>query len=395
MAIDFGRAARGIATGYISEVLADRRKADEERYDRIKLAENQYYNVDYPAFKAEEKIRDGNVAFIKAELGPIVANYLDAQNITLDNANTRSIVKQFKESGFTDLEKLEINSNILGRKKERRLELDDKLNAVINREQNKPGGISANIAKMFFSKPEEDIAKVGVNQGTGMDAQTQDETAQVQQPDTFTPLSELLGTTGNKFDFNNMNHRAAAGDVESRFSRFFQDPENFDVYDFSSRPDLTADYQSYKDAGYKGSEIEFAFQKFMEENLATPEFGGLEYTGGYRAFDEKVAAKKESEKDKAVVGDNKKFPDASSQIDKDFPDIQIKDDKDAKVDKIPGVLITDETRAIMKEAREARSAIMNDPNLSEEEKERRMDILRESVKKDIKAAGSNPDAFNI
>ena len=31
MAIDFGRAARGIATGYISEVVKDRERADKEK----------------------------------------------------------------------------------------------------------------------------------------------------------------------------------------------------------------------------------------------------------------------------------------------------------------------------------------------------------------------------
>jgi hypothetical protein len=379
--MSIGDALTGIATGYISEALRDSRQADQERYDRIKLAENQYYNVDLPNYKREEKLRDANIAYINAELGPVYANYFDAQGITLDSTNTRSFVKQFKDAGFSETEKLEIESTITGRRKERQEDLDEKLAMIRDRESRKSGGIGDNIAKMFFSKDEEDISKVGVKQGTDMEAPPQD---------TFTPISELLGTTGNKFDFNNMNHRAAAGDVESRFSRFFQDPENFDVYDFSSRPDLTADYQSYKDAGYKGSEIEFAFQKFMEENLATPEFGGLEYTGGYRAFDEKVAANRQQKEIKANVGDDKKF-DQDTSI--DFRDETVS--KDPKVDNATGVINFDETNAIMKEAREARSAILNDANLSESEKERRMNILRNQVKKDIEATGADPNRFRI
>ena len=379
--MSIGDALTGIATGYISEALRDSRQADQERYDRIKLAENQYYNVDLPNYKREEKLRDANIAYINAELGPVYANYFDAQGITLDSTNTRSFVKQFKDAGFSETEKLEIESTITGRRKERQEDLDEKLAMIRDRESRKSGGIGDNIAKMFFSKDEEDISKVGVKQGTDMEAPPQD---------TFTPMSELLGTTGNKFDFNNMNHRAAAGDVESRFSRFFQDPENFDVYDFSSRPDLTADYQSYKDAGYKGSEIEFAFQKFMEENLATPEFGGLEYTGGYRAFDEKVAANRQQKEIKANVGDDKKF-DQDTSI--DFRDETVS--KDPKVDNATGVINFDETNAIMKEAREARSAILNDANLSESEKERRMNILRNQVKKDIEATGADPNRFRI
>jgi len=37
MAIDFGRAARGIATGYISEVIRDRRQADQEKYENLQF----------------------------------------------------------------------------------------------------------------------------------------------------------------------------------------------------------------------------------------------------------------------------------------------------------------------------------------------------------------------
>ena len=218
--MSIGDALTGIATGYISEALRDSRQADQERYDRIKLAENQYYNVDLPNYKREEKLRDANIAYINAELGPVYANYFDAQGVTLDSTNTRSFVKQFKDAGFSEPERLQIESTITGRRKERQQDLDEKLAMIRDRESRKSGGIGDNIARMFFSKDEEDISKVGVKQGTDMEAPPQD---------TFTPMSELLGTAGsNKFDFNNMNHSRAIGRVESRFNRFFQDPERFE-----------------------------------------------------------------------------------------------------------------------------------------------------------------------
>ena len=380
--MSIGDALTGIATGYISEALRDSRQADQERYDRIKLAENQYYNVDLPNYKREEKLRDANIAYINAELGPVYANYFDAQGVTLDSTNTRSFVKQFKDAGFSEPERLQIESTITGRRKERQQDLDEKLAMIRDRESRKSGGIGDNIARMFFSKDEEDISKVGVKQGTDMEAPPQD---------TFTPMSELLGTAGsNKFDFNNMNHSRAIGRVESRFNRFFQDPERFDVYDFSSQPSLTADFKEYQDAGYQGSIQEFAFQKFAEQQLATKEFGELQYTGGYRAFDEKVASNRQQKEVKANVGDDKKF-DQDTSI--DFRDETIS--KDPKVDNATGVINFDETNAIMKEAREARSAILNDANLSESEKERRMNILRNQVKKDIEATGADSNRFRI
>ena len=242
---------------------------------------------------------------------------------------------------------------------------------------------------MFFPNEGQDIAEVGVKQDVA--------------PTTEMKSIMQIEGTGKVFDFNNMNHARAIQRVESRFNRFFQDPEKFDTYDFSSQPSLIADYKEYQDAGYEGSIQEFAFQKFAERLLATKEFGELQYTGGYRAFDEKVAANRAGTQSKAVPEDGKKF-----DTDKDFPDIQVgqettaaaeqdtktKIDKDPKVDKAPtGINI--ETNAIVKEAREARASIMNDPTLSEDEKDRRMEVLQESFRKELEAVGADPNRYRI
>jgi hypothetical protein len=236
---------------------------------------------------------------------------------------------------------------------------------------------------MFFPGKDKDIADVGIGQvgEQPMATETEEQVTDIKQP---IPLRDILGD-GNTFTFNNSDHRMAAGDVESRFNRFFQDPERFDTYDFSSRPDLLVDYDEYKAAGFMGNTTEFAFQKFMEQNLATPEFGNLQYTGGYRAFDKKVADNRAGTESKAMPGDNKKF-----DTDKDFPSI----DKDPKVDKAPaGINI--ETNAIVKEAREARASIMNDPNLSDTEKDKRMGDLQELFKKELEAVGADPNRYRI
>ena len=36
--VDISRAVRGIATGYISEVIRDRRQADQEKYENLQYA---------------------------------------------------------------------------------------------------------------------------------------------------------------------------------------------------------------------------------------------------------------------------------------------------------------------------------------------------------------------
>ena len=388
MAIDFGRAARGIATGYLTAKVADTAAQDELNRDFILQARNQYFNVDKPNFIADEKKRSANIDFIATKLSPVYANYADANNITLSDVNTRDFISSINDLSNEDKFKLE--STITQRKKTRTQTFDEKNKFITDQFANLPGGPgSMNITSMFFPNEGQDIAEVGVKQGTVPTGEMQS-------------IMQIEGT-GKKFTFTNNDHRQAAGDVESRFNRFFQDPERFDVYDFSSRPDLLADYDEYKAAGFMGSETEFAFQKFMEQNLATPEFGNLEYTGGYRVFDEKVAANRAGTQSKAVPEDGKKF-----DTDKDFPNIEVgqettaaatqdtktKIDKDPKVDKAPtGINI--ETNAIVKEAREARASIMNDPNLSEDEKDRRMEALEESFRKELEAVGADPNRYRI
>ena len=388
MAIDFGRAARGIATGYLTAKVADTAAQDELNRDFILQARNQYFNVDKPNFVADEKRRSANIDFISTKLSPVYANYADANNITLSDVNTRDFISSINDLSNEDKFKLE--STITQRKKERTQTFDEKNKFITDQFANLSGGPgSTNITSMFFPNEGQDIAEVGVKQGTVPTGEMQS-------------IMQIEGT-GKKFTFTNNDHRQAAGDVESRFNRFFQDPERFDVYDFSSRPDLLADYDEYKAAGFMGSETEFAFQKFMEQNLATPEFGNLEYTGGYRVFDEKVAANRAGTQSKAVPEDGKKF-----DTDKDFPNIEVgqettaaatqdtktKIDKDPKADKAPtGINI--ETNAIVKEAREARASIMNDPNLSEDEKDRRMEALEESFRKELEAVGADPNRYRI
>ena len=388
MAIDFGRAARGIATGYLTAKVADTAAQDELNRNFILQATDQYFNVDKPNFVADEKKRSANIDFIATKLSPVYANYADANNITLNDVNTRDFINSINDLSNEDKFKLE--STITQRKKERTQTFDEKNKFITDQFANLPGGPgSTNITSMFFPNEGQDIAEVGVKQDVA--------------PTTEMKSIMQIEGTGKVFDFNNMNHARAIQRVESRFNRFFQDPEKFDTYDFSSQPSLIADYKEYQDAGYEGSIQEFAFQKFAERLLATKEFGELQYTGGYRAFDEKVAANRAGTQSKAVPEDGKKF-----DTDKDFPDIQVgqettaaaeqdtktKIDKDPKVDKAPtGINI--ETNAIVKEAREARASIMNDPTLSEDEKDRRMEVLQESFRKELEAVGADPNRYRI
>ena len=163
MAIDFGRAARGIATGYLTAKVADTAAQDELNRNFILQATDQYFNVDKPNFVADEKKRSANIDFIATKLSPVYANYADANNITLSDVNTRDFISSINDLSNEDKFKLE--STITQRKKERTQTFDDKHAHILNNEMFKSGGTgSMNMMKMFFPKEGEDISEVGVKQ---------------------------------------------------------------------------------------------------------------------------------------------------------------------------------------------------------------------------------------
>jgi hypothetical protein len=95
MAIDFGRVARGVATGYLTAKVADTAAQDDLNREFILQARNQYFNVDKPNFIADEKKRSANIDFIATKLSPVYANYADANNITLSDVNTRDFIRHW------------------------------------------------------------------------------------------------------------------------------------------------------------------------------------------------------------------------------------------------------------------------------------------------------------
>ena len=138
MAIDFGRAARGIATGYLSAKIADTEAQDELNREFILQARNQYYNVDKPNFVADEKKRSANIDFISTKLSPVYGNYADANNITLSDVNTRDFISSINDLSNEDKFKLE--STITQRKKERTQTFDERNKFITDQFANLPGG---------------------------------------------------------------------------------------------------------------------------------------------------------------------------------------------------------------------------------------------------------------
>jgi hypothetical protein len=77
MAIDFGRAARGIATGYLGAKIANTEANDRLKEDIIRQSGQNFYNNTLPEFQKREKNRENTYNQVSKIYGNDVAEYFD------------------------------------------------------------------------------------------------------------------------------------------------------------------------------------------------------------------------------------------------------------------------------------------------------------------------------
>ena len=399
MAIDFGRAARGIATGYLTAKVADTAAQDELNREFILQARNQYFNVDKPNFIADEKKRSANIDYISTKLSPVYANYADANNITLSDVNTRDFISSVNDLSNEDKFKLE--STIVSRKKERTKTFDEQNKFVTDGFKNLKGGFgSMNMTNMFFPNEGQDIAEVGVKQDVAPTTEMKS-------------IMEIEGT-GGMYDFNNTAHRQLERIGATQFNQLFFD-RNTQRFNFaisgdkkdgefvdSRYPTVQLLKKGYADAVKQGYEFGFevyARDKFIQLIMESRGIKG--YTGtlppeaptaeaGTTEAGTTEAAATTTET-KAVPEDGKKF---------DAPDTsQIGVKEDAKINILSKRPLEGggfgSAATVINDLRDIIARISDSPSLSDDEKSKRIDIARSRAKERLEAMGLDPDNFNL
>ena len=399
MAIDFGRAARGIATGYLAAKVADTAEQDKMNRDFILQARDQYFNVDKPQFVAEEKERQANIKYIQANLpnGVAISNYADVNDFTLDKRMTVKFVDDVKN--LTDDERFNLESTIIQRKKDRTQTFDDKHSHIVNNEQFKSGGSgSMNMMKVFFPKEGEDIGEVGIGQ------------AKVPMTENITPLSEITGTSGNMYDISNPKHLQLERIASTAFDKqFFDRTQNRYIFSIpadknkdgsfvdSRYPTLQFIKEGYDDAvnnGYNLGFANYARDKFVQGVLDRRGIEGFtgtlpQETPAAEAGTTEAAAT--TTETKAEAGDGKKF---------DAPDTsQIGVKEDAKINlqskrKVEGGGFGS-AATVINDLRDIIARISDSPSLSDDDKSSRIDTARARAKERLEAMGLDSDNFNL
>ena len=381
MAIDFGRAARGIATGYLSAKVADTAAQDELNREFILQATDQYFNVDKPNFIADEKKRSANIDFISTKLSPVYANYADANNITLSDVNTRDFISSINDLSNEDKFKLE--STITQRKKTRTQTFDEKNKFITDQFANLPGGPgSTNITSMFFPNEGQDIAEVGVKQG---DVPTGE----------MKSIMQIEGT-GGIYDFD--KHRVPRNNASNFFTGFFvndlrQPSISFPkgTPQFELMQELLKGYDEAEAAGFNKGKYEYARLNYIDQELKREGITG--FPTGFPTVEkaETTEAAATTTETKAVPEDGKKFdkPDTSK--------IGVKED--AKINILSNRPMegggTSSAAVVINDLREIIAKISDSPSLSADEKEKRIELAKQRARERIQSMGLDLDKFNI
>ena len=381
--VDIARAVRGISTGYLRAKVADTAEQDKLNQEFILAAKDQYYNVDKPQFMADEKKRSANIDFISTKLSPVYANYADANNITLSDVNTKDFIDSINDLSNQDKYKLE--STIVNRKKERVQSFDDK-NKFIQEQflKMKGGPGDMNLMKVFFPNQGNDIAEVGIKQPTETTEATKTSDLPMQS------VMQIEGTGSGIYNFD--DHRVPRNNASNFFTGFFvndlrQPSISFPkgTPQFVLMNELLKGYDEAEAAGFNKGKYEYARLNYIDQELKRE---GI--TGFPTGFSTEVKSNIPQET-KAAPGDGQKFdaPDVSKIGVKEDANINIQSKRQIEGGGSSSAAV------VINDLREIISKISDSPSLSDDEKEKRIDVAKDRARERIKSMGLDLDQFNI
>ena len=384
MAIDFGRAARGIATGYLTAKVADTAAQDELNRDFILQARNQYFNVDKPNFVADEKKRTSNIELISTKLSPVYANYADAQNITLSDVNSRGFVDSV--SNLSNEDKFKLESTITQRKREITKTFDENNAFITEQFNNLKGGFgSMNMTKMFFPNEGEDIAEVGVKQMT---------TASIPS------LKEIQGG-GTIYNFD--DHRLPRNNASNFFTGFFVDDLRRPSITFAKNTpqavlmnELLKGYDEAVAGGFNKGKYEYARLKYIDQELKREGITG--FPTGFPTVEEAKTTEAETTEAPATITETKAVPEDGKKFDRpDTSQIGVKEDANINIQSLRTMEGGGASSAavVINDLREIIAKISDSPSLSDDEKEKRIELAKQRARERIQSMGLDLDKFNI
>tara|TARA_Y100000361_G_scaffold47618_1_gene41249 strand:- start:4221 stop:5447 length:1227 start_codon:yes stop_codon:yes gene_type:complete len=408
MAIDFGRAARGIATGYLTAKVADTARQDEINGEFIQAAASNYFNEDRPNFLKQEELRYNNFLRIKRDKGLAFAQLADSEAggfATTSEVGTNNFLRTVAELKPDQIQAIETNYN---ERKSKRVQTFNEKNAYLkNYFKGLPGGLADNTLEIQLPDEGKDVSITGIKQDMPMEATTAE------------PATGLMDIASGKFDITNSRHATELGKADNDFRNFFVNDMRQPSISFAeNQPQYELQQfllQGYDDAvknDYKLGKYEYARNKFI--NMQLEKLGITDYPTGFDmpATTATVDTSKASVEAGAVPGDGVKFDaETFGQRKEDAPQINlmsqrqmIEPTEDQRVDN---------PASIINEARESIASIMEYDDVKadivlqraglnqfmtstlDEKKQALIANARQLAKDEIKNIGLNPDNFEL
>ena len=273
MAIDFGRAARGIATGYLGAKIANTEANDRLKEDIIRQSGENFYNNTLPEFQKREKNRENTYNQVSKVYGNDVAEYMDqAGFMTGLSTDFETINEMLSENDNFNRDKLKaylegVDGGTYASRKEKRFQTiaDQEKFVMGNLTKNQLGSMTI-MNQLGIGETKEQPAE------TMTTGETQTVAPVPPEEDTTTTklpsFEEIFGTTSEDRTFKSLDREdkvALRNRALSEFTAIFKDELTGDI---KVAPAVQDAYNRLPESQKKSITLgEFAFDNYFKNKF--------------------------------------------------------------------------------------------------------------------------------
>jgi hypothetical protein len=277
MAIDFGRMARGVATGYLSAKIANTEANDRLKEDIIKQAGDNFYNNTLPEFQKREKNRENTYNQISKIYGNDVAEYFDQGGFITGQANDFTTINDMlSENDNFNRDKLKAylesveGGSYASRKEKRFQSIADQEKFVMGNLTKNGFGVNTLMSQLGRDTTEEQAMAPTETQAVAP-VPPEEDTTTTKLPS----FEEIFGTTSEDRIYKNLDREdqmSIRNRALSEFNALFKDELTGDI---SVTPSVKDQYDRLEDSQKRSITLtEFAFNdyfknRFLPENNYT------------------------------------------------------------------------------------------------------------------------------
>jgi len=273
MAIDFGRMARGVATGYLSAKIANTEANDRLKEDIIRQSGENFYNNTLPEFQKREKNRENTYNQVSKIYGNDVAEYFDQSGFITGQANDFSTINDMlSENDNFNRDKLKayleaVEGGTYASRKEKRFgSIADQEKFVMGNLTKNGFGTNTLMSQLGRDTTEEQPTETMAPTGTQAVAPVppEEDTTTTKLPS----FAEIFGTTSEDRVFKNLSREdqmPIRNRALSEFTALTKDPMT-GVFDVA--PAIKDAYNKLPDAQKKSITLsEFAFDNYFKNKF--------------------------------------------------------------------------------------------------------------------------------